>query len=313
MYQGRHLIESETYVGGHVEALESGVFRSDLGYKFNLDPGAIDQLIAQMDTILQFGIEVEGGIKKDTITNYEEVKKDIISKLEALKATPRRKENPVIYHLDVMAMYPNIILTNRLQPSAVVTEEDCASCIHNRPESNCKRDMTWVWRGDFVPANRSEYELIKTQLETERFPDPRNVKDSIGFYELSAADQQTTLKQRLKDYSKKVYKTTHKTVEEDRVATICQRENPFYVDTVKAFRDRRYIYKEKLKEANKGVDKAKKESQSQAAINDAQKLVVLYDSLQLAHKCILNSFYGYVMAKGSRWFSMEMAGAGRVV
>eukprot|EP00794_Sanderia_malayensis_P002850 gene2850-3296_t len=35
---------------------------------------------------------------------------------------------------------------------------------------------------------------------------------------------------------------------------------------------------------------------------------VLYDSLQLAHKCILNSFYGYVMRKGSRWFSMEMAG-----
>lgn len=25
---------------------------------------------------------------------------------------------------------------------------------------------------------------------------------------------------------------------------------------------------------------------------------VLYDSLQLAHKCILNSFYGYVMRKG---------------
>lgn len=26
-------------------------------------------------------------------------------------------------------------------------------------------------------------------------------------------------------------------------------------------------------------------------------MVVLYDSLQLAHKCILNSFYGYVMRK----------------
>ena len=32
------------------------------------------------------------------------------------------------------------------------------------------------------------------------------------------------------------------------------------------------------------------------------------DSLQLAHKCILNSFYGYVMRKGARWKSMEMAG-----
>ena len=37
-------------------------------------------------------------------------------------------------------------------------------------------------------------------------------------------------------------------------------------------------------------------------------LVVLFESLQLAHKCILNSFYGYVMRTGARWYSMEMAG-----
>ena len=36
--------------------------------------------------------------------------------------------------------------------------------------------------------------------------------------------------------------------------------------------------------------------------------MVLFESLQLAHKCILNSFYGYVMRKGARWYSMEMAG-----
>ena len=35
-----------------------------------------------------------------------------------------------------------------------------------------------------------------------------------------------------------------------------------------------------------------------SAIKSANSRVVLYDSLQLAHKCILNSFYGYVMRKG---------------
>jgi hypothetical protein len=45
-----------------------------------------------------------------------------------------------------------------------------------------------------------------------------------------------------------------------------------------------------------------------AAVVEAQDMMVLYDSLQLAHKCILNSFYGYVMRKGARWYSMEMAG-----
>lgn len=43
-------------------------------------------------------------------------------------------------------------------------------------------------------------------------------------------------------------------------------------------------------------------------IREAADMVVLYDSLQLAHKCILNSFYGYVMRKGARWYCMEMAG-----
>lgn len=32
-YDG-HLLESETYIGGHVECLESGVFREDFPYKF---------------------------------------------------------------------------------------------------------------------------------------------------------------------------------------------------------------------------------------------------------------------------------------
>ncbi len=51
--------------------------------------------------------------------------------------------------------------------------------------------------------------------------------------------------------------------------------------------------------------------QASGAVLEAQNaadMVILYDSLQLAHKCILNSFYGYVMRKGARWYSMEMAG-----
>ena len=39
MYGGR-LLDSETYIGGKVEALESGVFRSDLPCKFKLSAEA---------------------------------------------------------------------------------------------------------------------------------------------------------------------------------------------------------------------------------------------------------------------------------
>jgi DNA polymerase elongation subunit (family B) len=55
-----------------------------------------------------------------------------------------REEVPLIYHLDVAAMYPNIILTNRLQPSAVVNDEDCAACDFNKPGKTCLRQMEWV-------------------------------------------------------------------------------------------------------------------------------------------------------------------------
>ena len=56
----------------------------------------------------------------EEVTNFEEVCDEIKEKLADLRDTPARLENPIIYHLDVGAMYPNIILTNRLQPSAMV-------------------------------------------------------------------------------------------------------------------------------------------------------------------------------------------------
>ena len=39
MWRG-HLLDSETYIGGKVEALESGIFRSDLPTRFKLQPAA---------------------------------------------------------------------------------------------------------------------------------------------------------------------------------------------------------------------------------------------------------------------------------
>lgn len=43
MFDG-HLLASETYVGGHVEALEAGVFRSDIATHFKVDPTAAQQV-----------------------------------------------------------------------------------------------------------------------------------------------------------------------------------------------------------------------------------------------------------------------------
>ena len=345
-----HLLESETYIGGHVEAIESGVFRSDLPYKFNLCSDTCQEMIDQLPAVLQFAIEVENGLSMSHVTNYDDVYGAIKKLLEDLRDRPRRQETPLIYHLDVGAMYPNIILTNRLQPSAVVDAATCAACDHNRPDSSCQRVMDWVWRGDFSPANRNETAAIRSSLVYERFAptvsapststgksfynkgkktagssssssssssskwssssknsSDASTEDLVPFMQLPAKQQQSIFKKRLNEFTRKTYKKTHNVQSEKRTATVCMRENPFYVDTVRAFRDRRYEYKGSLKRWQGKLKEGLAENNLDT-ITDAKKMVVLFDSLQLAHKCILNSFYGYVMRKGSRWSSMEMAG-----
>uniref|UniRef100_A0A0D9YSR4 DNA polymerase epsilon catalytic subunit n=1 Tax=Oryza glumipatula TaxID=40148 RepID=A0A0D9YSR4_9ORYZ len=306
-FYNNRLLESETYIGGHVECLETGVFRSDLPTKFQLEPSACEQLIANLDRDLQYAISVEGKLDIDSVTNYDEVKDAIKQKLVSLRDHPIREECPLIYHLDVAAMYPNIILTNRLQPPSIVTDVDCTACDFNRPGKNCLRTLEWVWRGETYMAKKSDYHHIKRQIESEMIQ-AGGVTPSKPFLDLSKPEHLLKLKDRLKKYCQKAYKrVVDKPITEVRNAGICMRENSFYVDTVRSFRDRRYEYKG-LNKSWKGKLAEAKANGNSIKIQEAQDMVVLYDSLQLAHKCILNSFYGYVMRKGARWYSMEMAG-----
>lgn len=117
---------------------------------------------------------------------------------------------PLIYHLDVAAMYPNIILTNRLQPAAIVTDMDCAACEYNRPGKTCLRHMEWVWRGEHYACSTSEYQQLKRQLMSETYPPaPGKAGEEAGssvrsWQELSSEEQNKLLKERLKKYCQKV-------------------------------------------------------------------------------------------------------------
>jgi DNA polymerase epsilon subunit 1 len=306
-YDG-HLLESETYVGGHVESIEAGVFRSDIPVTFKVDPTAIDELLRDLDAALKFSIEVEEKKSLDDVVNYEEVKGQISKLLIALKEEPNRDENPSIYHLDVASMYPNIITTNRLQPDSMIQESNCAACDFNRPGKTCDRRMPWAWRGEFLPAKRDEYNMVRQAIGNEKFPGRTKNSPMRSFGDLSPEEQAAIIKKRLQDYSKKIYHKIHDSKTMVREAIICQRENPFYVDTVRSFRDRRYDFKGKQKVWKNKTDSLKAAGASAAEIEEAKKMIILFDSLQLAHKVILNSFYGYVMRKGSRWYSLEMAG-----
>ncbi|KAI0224564.1 DNA polymerase epsilon catalytic subunit [Massospora cicadina] len=306
LYNG-HVLESETYVGGHVEALEAGVFRSDLPVPFHIQSDGIDTLVNQLHDALKFSLQSELKVELAQVANYSSVYEDIKGKLLALRSDSPAIRNPLIYHLDVAAMYPNIILTNRLQPDAIIDDSTCASCDFNRPAKTCDRRMAWSWRGEYYPAKQGDINMIRHQLASEVFPGHNFADAPRTFQSLTPNEQHEQIKRRLTQYCRKVYNKVKETKVVERTSTVCQRENPFYIDTVRSFRDRRYEYKG-LHRLWKGKLEAAMQAADAAAVEEAKKLIVVYDSLQLAHKCILNSFYGYVMRKGSRWYSMEMGG-----
>jgi DNA polymerase epsilon subunit 1 len=289
-YFNGYLIESDTYVGGFVECLNNGAYRADIPIELKLDARAYEDLVDVVDKVIDFYLAVEHpeGLTRDAISNVKEVEEQIKGQLleirDQIVASPSRPilRHPLIYHVDVASMYPNIILTNRLQPTAIVDDQVCSNCLFNESRNQCKRPLLWDWKVTHYPIKK---------LEFEKF--------------LVNADK-ANLKGALKVYCQKNYKTVHKTVVQEKENTVCMRENSFYVDTIRDFRDRRYDYKAKAKHfSNEESDWAKKGHFEKAS--EAATLSVLFDSLQLAHKIILNSFYGYVMKKGARWYSMEMA------
>ncbi|KAJ8600064.1 hypothetical protein CTAYLR_001865 [Chrysophaeum taylorii] len=300
-HQGR-LIESETYVGGHVECLETGVFRSDLEYDFSIDEAAVRTLIDNVERDVKFAIRVEGARAEDC-ANLDAVVDEIRTRLATMlddksssSSSSSSRQRPSIYHLDVGAMYPNIILTNRLQPTAIASRETCANCSYNGTDGDkCKRPMDWIWRGELNPASAAEVNQLRRQLAYEGGGARRRPQEEEGARERNDEEE---LRKRARDYAQKVYKKTKVVKEENRTDVVCMRENSFYVDTVRAFRDRRYEYKALVK-------KWRKKKHQDPTARDKE---LLFESLQLAHKCILNSFYGYVMRKGARWRSMPMAG-----
>ncbi|KAM7543304.1 hypothetical protein Aperf_G00000018284 [Anoplocephala perfoliata] len=314
------LSDSETYVGGHVEALEAGVFRADIPVRFRLVPAACKHLRDDVRRCLTETISLELNAKDSSLVeslvdpvSFNKVCSQVEATLDNLSEMPSRVECPVIVHLDVGAMYPNIILTNRLQPSAVTADADrrCSGCHFYKPGVACQRFMTWQWRGELWPASRTEVYRVQAQLQQEKFP-MKGQPFPVPFHKLPMEEQAVVAKKRLGDFCRRAYKRIHITRTEERTAMVCQRENSFYVDTVRAFRDRRYKFKSLTKVWKRKLDEAtsamKAGTGDPADVKQASSLVVLYDSLQLAHKCILNSFYGYVTRRGARWQSMEMAG-----
>ena len=92
------------------------------------------------------------------VTNFEEQCGEIEAKLAGLASAPVRLEDPMIYHLDVGAMYPNIILTNRLQVSLSAILPSHLWCPSSVYVCFLRSPMLWLTRRRALPATSTSRE-----------------------------------------------------------------------------------------------------------------------------------------------------------
>jgi hypothetical protein len=53
---------------------------------------------------LTFALEIENGLQRSEVANYDEAKQEIVMALEMLRDSPVREEMPLSYHLDLGAI-----------------------------------------------------------------------------------------------------------------------------------------------------------------------------------------------------------------
>merc|ERR1719460_2467724 len=121
--------------------------------------------------------------------------------------------------------------------------------------------MDWRWRGELYMANRADVKAITQEMETSGRKYNQKDRDSgemkrVSWKELGEKEQATEIKKAVREFSQKAYRRVKSSVYEQRTDTVCQRENSFYVDTVRMFRDRRYKFKGLTKQWNKTLAKA---------------------------------------------------------
>ncbi len=130
-----------------------------------------------------------------------------------------------------MFRYPNIILTNRLQPSAIVDELTCAGCDFNKPQNRCQRKQNWTWRGELFPATLAEHEQVRTQLESEKFPSPYNKEKTVTFFQLPVATQQVFANREMyRFFFPKIIGEDEAEAAFERLLSSCVQEEPYNHD-----------------------------------------------------------------------------------
>ena len=140
----------------------------------------------------------------------------------------------------------------------------CLGYDQNHPVG-CKTDFLFYLHNQYVKSSDASNE------KTDLFNNWEKQQNQNAYFAMYISF--------LPDYCHKAYKRVRVTKEEPRKTIICQRENSFYVDTVRAFRDRRYEFK--------GLLKVMQESYPAESHFEFTQVVSLFNALVSAGLCNL--------------------------
>jgi DNA polymerase epsilon subunit 1 len=338
---------SESYKGAVVELNQPGMYRSDWDMSIEIDPNGIDGLIGDVEDALRAEFE-EWAEEGAEVIDFEEVVRRVTGDLERIKERAvfrdgawRYEGDLVIIHADVSSLYPSIIITYKIQPHAIVTEEECKLCPLRESDPPCWYTLPWIRTLTVVDAEErdvTESKKIAAAISSGRGAGELGKKYGINKGENFLGILQKVVAKRRKGGFKEDFEVKMR-------ARICQKAHGLFVDEIKDVRRDRYKYKYRAIDAFEGEKKMKGElaafmrelrdkylsgrgdgemrNEAEAALelaNDSergrrremlQKIEELgrvgdfNNYVQAGKKAGLNSYYGYLFAPGVKWRSIE--------
>lgn len=256
--------KSSTYIGGYVESTTNGIHFHKHKEKMPVSTNCFEELRKNIKDILMYNLDVEN-IRLAHVTNLKQTILSLQTKLldyeKFIMNNEGNKDEFAVYHFDVNAMYPNIILHYKLQPHAIRYQPCCDYCL----------ELQWTEKLECWNMSVDEYERIRSKhWNLSETPD----KNKAAINEL------------VTKYLKQQKRSSIQHLEIPRKVWVCQQAMSAFLENVSNFKKMRYEYKDLLK----------KEAKTSKNRDRMQYL----DNIQLAYKCVLNSFYGWLKMPGNR-------------
>lgn len=156
IYDNR-VLKTQSYVGGSVESTVQGLYFNKFDDLFSFDETLYNDIVKNLPTIIENELLKFGKTKNDCL-NLKEVYESVLSQLENCFKMQSKGCKYKIYHFDVVAFYPSIMRTFKLQPHAIYFEKHCEYCI----------PVEWILKGDEWEISVEEYKKRFDGMEMKK-------------------------------------------------------------------------------------------------------------------------------------------------